>query len=427
MIYVLTRTANRPRMFARLRASLAQQTVPARHVVHAEAGRADYAEGDIVIVGERLRRSRRSTAPWELYHARLLERLQGEPPGWIVFIDDDDEFTSPDTLEVIARFCREPLTIPIWRTLREGGRVSPAAFGAPLDSSDGRICWESAALHTSRIPEAIAAIDDRDGGDGRMWAALARTSRVEWVEPFIMARPQVLGPGGKGCGRARDRDVTDLTVAIPILGRPHAIEPTLARFSLPGVQPLFLPDEADTESVRALDRLRAPYGFAPIVEEWGCATYSSKVNHAYRTTSAPFLLYASDDAEPDGDWWDRAREWLQHDGIGVLATNDHLNPMVKRGLIATHGIVRRAYVEEFGSASLTGAGPVFFEGYRHWCCDAELSYAARLRQRFAFAPDVVVAHKRGASDATYELGRSYAKRDRETLMRRAPGWPWRLS
>src|SRR5690606_19450797 len=94
---------------------------------------------------------------------------------------------------------------------------------------------------------------------------------------------------------------------------------------------------------------------------------------------------------------------------------------VRRGLLATHGIIRRAYVEEHGSASLD-AGPVMSEAYRHWCCDVELSAVARARGRFRYAADVILRHAPGR-DATYDLGRSFAEADRATRDARIPTWP----
>lgn len=219
---------------------------------------------------------------------------------------------------------------------------------------------------------------------------------------------------------------TDVTVCIPILWRPHRISVMLAAFDDPRTPVLFLPDETDRDSVRELDALGAAYAFAPPAPAFGVPTFASKINHAYRITSTPFLLYVGDDVSPEAGWWDAALRALRNEGVGVLATDDGRRGPVRRQALAVHGVVRRAYVERFGSASLPDAGPVFFEGYRHWQCDAELSYVARARGAFAYARDSVVRHlapRSGELDATYALGRSFAVRDMRLRDARCRGWP----
>jgi hypothetical protein len=140
-------------------------------------------------------------------------------------------------------------------------------------------------------------------------------------------------------------------------------------------------------------------------------------------------LYGSDDIRPFAGWWDVARERLESDSrIGLLATNDSRHPLVRAGKLAVHGVLRRSYVERYGSASLSDAGPVFWEGYRHWNCDVEVSYVARARGAFAYEKRSVLQHadpraKPNLMDSTYKLGRSFAGADRAKRAQRCPGWP----
>ena len=218
---------------------------------------------------------------------------------------------------------------------------------------------------------------------------------------------------------------TNLTVCIPILWRPHRISVMLAAFD--GMPVLFLPDEDDAESVRELDANAAWYSLAAPAPAFGVPTFASKINHAFRTTTTPFILYVGDDVEPERNWWnDAARRLRATPTVGVLATNDGRHGTVRQRTLAVHGIVRRAYVERYGSASLPDAGPVFHEGYRHWQCDAEVSYVARARRAFAYAPGSVLRHlaPRGEPpDATYALGRSFARADLALRTSRCPEWP----
>ncbi|MCA1800620.1 MAG: hypothetical protein LC650_04950 [Actinobacteria bacterium] len=215
----------------------------------------------------------------------------------------------------------------------------------------------------------------------------------------------------------------DVLVAIPVLRRPQKVATVLEAFR--GTRVLFLPDEDDYGTLQALEEHKADYAIAPPASDFGVPTYASKVNHAYRITDSEYILYAADDVIPSGTWRERALGYLsRHPKVGLLATNDMSHPLVTRGKLATHGIVSRSYVETYGSASLKDSGPIFHEGYRHWCCDVEVSYAARMRGAFAYVPDVIIRHARDPRrDEVYALGASFATQDRKTMRSRCPGWP----
>lgn len=418
-LFVLTRTSRRPRMFAQLRAALAQQSHPFTHVVHSDDPSDTYVEGDVLVRGRRL-----GQCGCERYNATLLKAIRGRD-GWVVFIDDDDRPVDENVLATIASFCTDPSVMPVWRVRREAGRISPGVWRGDLNTPLGGLCWEAAAFHLSHVDKAIAAIDARCGADGRMWAALAKHLAVEWHDQ-VLFEPQQPGRAGKGYGKRRDKPL--ITVAVPILGRPERIPLVMRRFSDPRARPLFLPDEADEASINALEHLKATYLIAPPAAAFGVPTYASKVNHAFNVTDTEFLLYAADDVHPVGGWVDAALAHLRDESIGLLATNDELNHLNRRGVLATHGIVRRAYVERHGSASLEGSGPVFHEGYRHWCVDVEVSYAAIQRGAFRYAPDVILRHEhpnagRSQRDATYDLGRDHSRADKALQARRVPTWP----
>lgn len=222
--------------------------------------------------------------------------------------------------------------------------------------------------------------------------------------------------------------MSDLTVAVPVLGRPQRLEGVLEAFQ--GADVLFLPDEDDRPTMGALKALGASYSIAHRAEKFGVPTYETKVNHAFGVTSTPYLMYAADDVEPQGNWLERILQVMgDNQGVGLLATNDEAHHLVQKGKLATHGVVRRSYVERYGSASLDDAGPVFYEGYRHWGCDAEASYVARKRNAFHFDAKIRITHKRRhnirrhGEDKVYKIGFEYADTDRALMRERCPGWP----
>lgn len=419
LLYILTRTSGRPRMFTALRANLASQ--PYRdflHVVHSDDPNDSYVEGDIVVRGERQPITGTRYGP-EAYMRALLQAVKTHgTPGWVLVMDDDDVY-APDALTTIASLCGDPDVMPVWKVRRENGRITPATWRGNPSTSSGRLCWENAAFHTKHLDHALNLVEPRDGNDGQVWAGLAARAIPEWHDA-VLAHPQLPGRAGKGKGRRRDATAV-ITVAVPILGRPQRIREVMERFADPRLEVLFLPDQTDTLSVAELERLGARYSFAHPASDFGVPTFASKINHAYNVTSTPFLLYASDDITPEEGWVDAALAQLKDEGVGLLGTNDSRHHLVRRGLLATHGIVRRAYVEHYGSASLDG-GPVMSEAYRHWCCDVEVTAVARARGAYRYASDVILRHSPGR-DATYDLGRSFATRDRATRDRRIPTWP----
>lgn len=202
-VFILTRTAGRPTMFARLRESILNQQFEGEvtHVVHAEEGHADYAEADVVIRGPHLPKILNMTAPWELYNRRLLEAI-AHFSGWVMFLDDDDMFTNETALARAYAQATSPDQLLIWKVERENGRISPAKWRGGLSTPEGRICWEGGSHHTKYL--SYAKIDGDDGSDGRYWNQLSKCLPITWVDEVI-TKPQLEGRAGKGHGRRRDR------------------------------------------------------------------------------------------------------------------------------------------------------------------------------------------------------------------------------
>lgn len=196
---ILTRTSNRPKMFARLKRSIRDQDFTGRvfHIVYCDDPKDSYATGDLVIRGKR---ASGGTAPWETYHNEMLAeavRLFSGQDAFVLFVDDDDMFARHDAISQIFKHVR-PGAMPVWKVEREKGRISPFVWKGDLTQDEGRICWEAAALHIDDVDLSVR-IDANDGADGRFWATMAKRLKVEWVD-MVMTKPQV----GKGHGRRRD-------------------------------------------------------------------------------------------------------------------------------------------------------------------------------------------------------------------------------
>jgi hypothetical protein len=150
-------------------------------------------------------------------------------------------------------------------------------------------------------------------------------------------------------------------------------------------------------------------------------TFAEKVNHGYAKTAEPWLFLVGDDVRFHPGWLDHAQA-VAGDQFHVIGTNDLGNPRVTSGEHATHLLVRRSYVDEFG-ASWDGPGVVAHEGYRHWFVDDEIVAAAKQRGVWAMALASSVEHLhpnwgKAEPDEVYELGASRAQADRKTFKAR---------
>ena len=221
-----------------------------------------------------------------------------------------------------------------------------------------------------------------------------------------------------------------IAVLIPVLGRPHRVEPLIASLDAATtdvpLEIVFLCSPGDLDEIEACDAT----GETVIVAEWdaGAGDYARKVNLGYRETAAPYVFTGADDLDFQPGWAEAALEQLVKTDAGVCGTNDDANPLVKKGLHATHSLVSRAYVEECGATFDGKPGVLLHEGYDHQYVDTELVQVAMSRGCWTFAADAHVTHlhpfyDRGvARDATYEKGLARGRQDRRIFDNRLRAW-----
>lgn len=152
--------------------------------------------------------------------------------------------------------------------------------------------------------------------------------------------------------------------------------------------------------------------------------YAEKINAGVDATDEPLVFTGADDLKFHPGWLDAALDAMGP-GIGVVGTQDLCNPKVIRGEHATHFLVRRAYVEDFGT--IDERGKLFHEGYPHEFVDDELIGTAKLRDAYAFAGDSVVEHLhplagKAPTDALYEASAERMRRGRPIFERRRKLW-----
>lgn len=216
--------------------------------------------------------------------------------------------------------------------------------------------------------------------------------------------------------RAIGPDTDSLVVLVPVLNRPQNVQPLIESFATSGApgRLLFIATATDTAEVDELDRREADYLLAP-KEGW-----PAKINYGYAHSSEDWMLCAADDIRFHPGWWQATRV-ARMSTAGVVGTNDLGNPAVIRGDHATHPLVRRIYVDQYGT--LDGPGQVVHDGYHHWYVDNELVETAKARGMFQPCLDSVVEHLhhrwgRGEYDDTYQLGEAHTEADRHLYERR---------
>lgn len=205
-------------------------------------------------------------------------------------------------------------------------------------------------------------------------------------------------------------------VVVPVLGRPEHAEPFMRslRASTGLTMAYAVVERSDLEAAEAWRAAGAEllWGDDEFVDGEGTAahTFAEKVNLGYRQTTEPWLFICGSDVKFHAGWLDHAQHVADTLGGEIIGTNDLGNPRVMSGDHATHLLIRRSYVDEFG-ASWDGPKVVCHEGYRHNFVDDEIVTAAKQRGVWQMALGSVVEHlhplfNKGVEDEVYEIGQS---------------------
>lgn len=209
--------------------------------------------------------------------------------------------------------------------------------------------------------------------------------------------------------------MTPLAVLVPVLNRPHRVQPLMDAFAAttPGARLLFLADPGDQPERRALKAARAE----TVLARGG---YAAKINRGVQMTDEPYVLLAADDLQPHDGWFDAARAHMRGP-VEVIGLND-LRP--RQFEHATHFLLSRAYCE---LPTLDGDRGPLCEAYTHNFCDRELVETARKRGAYAYAADAVMEHRHHLEghaefDATYRKGQQSFRRDGRLFRQRSHLW-----
>jgi glycosyltransferase involved in cell wall biosynthesis len=184
--------------------------------------------------------------------------------------------------------------------------------------------------------------------------------------------------------------MSDLAVLVPVLRRPHRVEPLLASLhaNTPGEpHTLFIADADDEAERKAVVEAAGRWPNVRLVRPGG--NYASKINLGVRETSQPLLLFGADDLRFHPDWLRYALAEMDKPGVAVVATNDLCNRLTMKGKLATHPLVTREYCK---LGTIDDPTRVLHEAYPHEYVDREFSETAMHRNAFAYARRSVVEH-----------------------------------
>jgi len=176
---------------------------------------------------------------------------------------------------------------------------------------------------------------------------------------------------------------------------------------------------------RRLSRVNANVNCHTVTWKSDRGDFALKTTYGIRMTSSPWIFFGADDLEFTPGWDIAALRVAQETGKRVIGTNDGANPSVKRGLHATHLLVARSYIKEYGVVDEENA--FYSSSYDHQATDVEAVEWAKRNNEWAFAKDSVVLHKHpiwgtAPKDATYTKALRSGRADIELFNQRRKLW-----
>lgn len=216
-------------------------------------------------------------------------------------------------------------------------------------------------------------------------------------------------------------------ILIPTLNRPNSIlrvAQSIIDHTPGGFHIYFLIEDRDEGSKIVLSEMKGPVSW--IVNEHA-PCYAGAINTGYENTDEEFMFCGADDLSFYPDWLKLTMAKMEDPEIAVVGTFDMCNPYVGQGKHATHYLVRRSYIDEFGGTADNEPGLMMFEGYDHNFTDTEFVGLSKARKKFAPCMEAVVEHLHHGNgkspyDTTYQRGDASVEADRVTYLARKETW-----
>lgn len=219
-----------------------------------------------------------------------------------------------------------------------------------------------------------------------------------------------------------------LSIIVPVLRRPQNVEflmNSVANNTSKPYRLLFIASPGDRREISALEKANADFLVMGQKFE-GKGDYARKINFGFQSTDEPYVFLGADDLRFHDSWFENALKYFT-DKIEVVGTNDLGNSRVINGQHATHSLVKRSYIDGYGT--IDERGKVLHEGYTHNFCDDEFVGTAKLRNAWAFAHDSVVEHMhpfwgKAVTDDVYKSAQRSFNIDRRLHAKRKRKWGW---
>jgi len=186
MLSVITRTSNRPNYFKNCRESVLKQTIPVEHITISDSDESYMADLQLV-----LRVTKRDGEyPYNLYFNEAKDYIISD---YVMFLDDDDMFTKPDSAEIILNNLDED-TLLLWK-VRFGMRTIPETVPGVIEF--GKISGIGFAYHKKHWVDW----QNKRGGDYLVIKELSEKLKVKWIDEVLTGLQHPLGMAGMAKGQ----------------------------------------------------------------------------------------------------------------------------------------------------------------------------------------------------------------------------------
>jgi hypothetical protein len=150
IIYILTRTCDRPQLFKSCVNSILNQHYPnLRHIVSYDNLTSYQYIKQYPHIHQMVDLTPyKSKIHPNLYLDYLYDHILKQPPGWVLVLDDDDKFMTDHALNHVKQYLVDFKTIIIWMLYRADKFIYPQDHSAPVVGEIGSCCY---LYHTSTI------------------------------------------------------------------------------------------------------------------------------------------------------------------------------------------------------------------------------------------------------------------------------------
>ena len=194
MINIITRTSNRPIFFAECQQSIQTQSYPNEFIrrfvtFDDEADLDGYIQqynNLIVMEMDREKRKNQTHFPYHDYLNEVIKYIGDNGPGWIVILDDDNQFTKNTCLDQIVKHIvdggNDPKKFYVWKC-QHSGRVVPSDNSFEKVPKAGDIHISCFIFHHSQAK--LVNFEAKRGAESDVIAKLFNQLNCVWINDIL--------------------------------------------------------------------------------------------------------------------------------------------------------------------------------------------------------------------------------------------------